>query len=271
MTNIITAIAAVVITFLFNIIVGKITGNDKRVKDSAVCAMSMAGIFAFVVSFVSHKEPKTATIVLLSCVAVIGPVLILAVVYRMLDQQQSELSQGESSMGQKEYEKMSKALKEDYQHQLDEYGRGFQEQKGALEEQIAVLEKQIAGLETSYKEKIWQYEEKILQINSESESRIQSLSAKIAVYEEKETLRRKEEIRLRKHEKLQEQMKYHNVFEKAEYLRERGKISLAISLYEQALEIVNDVSQKEILKKALADCYLDAGEPGKAKKLLAEE
>lgn len=63
---------------------------------------------------------------------------------------------------------------------------------------------------------------------------------------------------------------YENVIEKGRTLQNKGLYQLAITLYEECYEKVQDENQKNLLLKEIAGCYMDTGEPGKAKRLLAK-
>lgn len=63
---------------------------------------------------------------------------------------------------------------------------------------------------------------------------------------------------------------YENVMEKGRTLQKKGLYQLAITLYEECYEKVQDENQKNLLLKEIAGCYMDAGEPGKAKRVLAK-
>lgn len=63
---------------------------------------------------------------------------------------------------------------------------------------------------------------------------------------------------------------YESVMEKGRTLQKKGLYQLAITLYEECYEKVQDENQKNLLLKEIAGCYMDTGEPGKAKRLLAK-
>lgn len=67
-----------------------------------------------------------------------------------------------------------------------------------------------------------------------------------------------------------ESFDYSNVIEKAKNLQKQGIHDMAILLYQDCLEKLEGERDRQIIEAALADCYIDAGEPGKAKKILAK-
>ncbi len=76
---------------------------------------------------------------------------------------------------------------------------------------------------------------------------------------------RQEEIRIR----TEKQFAFDNVVKKAEIFRQKGMYPLAITLYQQGIEKSETEEEIKNLRKLLANCYIDAGEPGKARKVLS--
>ena len=72
------------------------------------------------------------------------------------------------------------------------------------------------------------------------------------------------------HRRTEEQLAFDNIVKKADVFRRKGMYPLAVTLYQQGMESAKTEEEKRYMRKLLADCYIDAGEPGKARKLLAE-
>lgn len=89
--------------------------------------------------------------------------------------------------------------------------------------------------------------------------------------EEAERQRREKEMKLEEIRiRTEQQFAFDNIVKKAETFRKKGMYPLAVTLYQQGIEKAETEEEKRKMRKLLADCYIDAGEPGKARKVLAE-
>lgn len=172
-----------------------------------------------------------------------------------LEEEKEELNQSVHSL------KISlKELKEENQElciQKEHVGKQFQLEKEELLEHYEGQLKLLADELAKEREKKLNALEKLDEMEA-------SINQK-KIEEEK---RRKEaaDIRSRTDRKID----YENVIEKGKALQKKGLYQLALTLYEEYYEKVQDESQKHLLLKEIAGCYMDMGEPGKAKRLLAK-
>lgn len=98
--------------------------------------------------------------------------------------------------------------------------------------------------------------------------KMQELEQSYRQKEIEEEMRRQEAAHIRS--RTDKKFDYEHVIEKGKMLQKKGLYQLAITLYEERYNKVKDENEKNLLRKEIASCYLDAGEPGKAKRLLAK-
>lgn len=200
--------------------------------------------------------------------------------YEKEKKKQQESYKKEFSRQQEAYESKLLKLQEDSEYELLKLQQGHEQELINCKEGY---EKQLLESQKEYEQKILQHqdacEKRLEEIDAawmarerELLSEIDRLKEQISEQENRWFAEKKErEERLRQmQERTQQQTANGSVLKKAENFQKKGLPMLAVALYEQCMSRTEDSAEKESLRKKLAECYIDAGEPGKAKKVLAE-
>lgn len=156
-----------------------------------------------------------------------------------------------------------------------------QDWKKEAEQEVQMLEEEKLYLGQLVKDANVQQrrmEEELRTLRAELEKEKEALQAALSRAEEIENIQRQKEIEAEErrkeavaiHDRQSKFFDFENVMEKAANLQRRGLYQLAVTLYKEYGEKCEDENQKQQLIKAMADCYIDAGEPAKAKRLLAK-
>lgn len=137
------------------------------------------------------------------------------------------------------------------------------------EEERLRKEREAAEEEERQRKERLRREEERLREEREAEEERQRKEREAA--EEAERQRREKEMKLEEIRiRTEQQFAFANIVKKAETFRKKGMYPLAVTLYQQGIEKAETEEEKRKMRKLLADCYIDAGEPGKARKVLAE-
>lgn len=216
---------------------------------------------------------------------------------KLKEQYENAFHEGQAIYDKKISELQEKCEKE-IKRQQDSYKKEFSKQQEACESKLLNFqkvyeqelldcqksyEKQLTENRKEYEQKIQQYQEAYVKKFGEIEagwmarekellSRIDNLKKQMQEQQRKwlaQESERAEKLR-RMQERNRQQTINENVLKKAENLQNKGLPMLAATLYEQCINKTENQAQKEMLRKRLAECYIDAGEPGKAKKVLVE-
>ena len=182
-----------------------------------------------------------------------------------------ELLRRECEMDKKllreEFEEEQERLRREYKEEQERLRRKCEEEQENLRRECEEERENLRRECEEEKERIYKECEMDKELfRKECEEEQEHLRSVIEAANEERRRKEKEAIRIRE----EKQFAFDNIVKKAETFRQRGMHSLAVTLYQQGIEKTESEEERKRMRKLLADCYIDAGEPGKARKVLTE-